>query len=144
MYIDIVECYAPPIARYLFKFNVTGKFQQTVWPRIHFVLNLRYNTFQQFMIDHWENPCDFFNRSGNTPVLDVIHKNFGHLLLWHACPIRPNDSFIIFDEEFCADDYSIDPEFPAGKYRFDITFSARDESFFILKFYFTLSELEKW
>lgn len=126
--------------------NVTGVFQQTVMPSIHFILNLRYNSFEKYMIDRWEDPCGYLNGTGYAPVFEILYDNFRHLLSWHACPFRKNQLFTILSERFAGHDYSIDPDFPAGKYRFDVLIASGHEKLFVMSMaiYFTLTDHGVW
>lgn len=145
-YMKLVHCYGRPIARYLFDLNVTATLKTTITPRIHFVLNYRYNSYEKYMIDRWEDPCKYFNGTGDALLFELLYSNLRDLLSWRTCPLRNNERFTILSREFSADDYSIDPEFPAGKYRFDVhlTYGYTESSILSLQFYFTLSNHEVW
>lgn len=143
---DIRQCYAKPIARNTFNINVTGVFHQTIMPRVKFVLNFRYNTFEKYMIDRWENPCVFFDGTGNAEVFTILYENFQNLVSLHACPYRRNETFTIVADRFEVDNYRTETLLPAGHYRLDIQIASSDDRIFVmlLEIFFEISDHRVW
>lgn len=143
---ELSNCYARPISRNTFNLNVTGLFRQTITPRVHFLLNYRFNSFQKYMIDRWEDPCGFFNGTGDAAVFRILYDDLRHIFSWHACPLRCNETFSMISERLAADNHLIDSIFPAGKYRFDVLIATDDHKLFVMlmEIFFIVSEHGVW
>lgn len=94
------NCYLRPVARNVYHINISITFRHDVQEvYCHIILHRRLATYHKFLIDRWENVCDYFagRNRGSTLVTTIIWENLkkqGNLTT-HACPYRANETISI-------------------------------------------------
>lgn len=134
------------IARNTFSINISNTLRNPIDNvHLHVVLFYKYNTFQKFLIDRWEDICGYFSGKVPSPVLDIIFSNtiqFSNIN--HTCPF--NGSMTFSAPRYKMDNFIIEPLLPAGKFRADVSFTegAKRNVVSHIKVFFAISDLRIW
>lgn len=118
-----------------------------IW--MHFNMYHRYTTWQKFLIDRWENLCDYLNGKRIAPVIEVLFKIFQkNSNINHTCPYREIEIILAQTiDRMILDDYLIAlPLLPSGDYRFELSIAEGkgENSIMLWKMYFTISDIRVW
>lgn len=135
-----------PVARgrynIFFKCDLTNPLKES---HVHLVLNYRYNIYRTFLVDRWEDCCEFSSGKSPSLMLDVLFKILGpYSNVNHTCPYT--ESIICSLMNYSSTDFIIEPLLPAGRYRFDadVAQSRNGTPFMAVKFYFSVSDYRIW
>lgn len=137
-----------PIASNVYKVNITMVLKvvlENVWVR--FVLYHKYQRYPKFLIDVWENGCDFLSGSSTSPMIKILIENSlraGVKLSFKLrCPF--SGTIIVAHDRLNVSGISI-PLFPAGRYRLDLMFATAKHQDPYVKFqtYVSISDLRVW
>lgn len=83
----------------------------------HGVLYYRYNTYQKYAIDLWEDLCGFLNDKAHFMMWIMSRlQHFSNLN--HTCPYT--GTVILKANNISVDKFRIEPLLPAGRYRLDL------------------------
>lgn len=108
---------------------------------IHTVFNYRYNTYQKYAIDLWENACSWVSGKGKSYILDwTVKKLLKNTNFNHPCPY--NGHTFININNISVSRLPLEPIMPAGRYRmdFNVTEGNRSNVLFISKIFFSISD----
>lgn len=94
-------------------------------------------TYQRFVIDLWENPCDWL-RGKRAFILDwTVGKALKYSNINHPCPYR--DQIYVKADNISMVDFPVEQLFPAGRYRVDINITDGTKKKLLVKSQFFLS-----
>lgn len=114
------RCEIKYISRHNLKIHLESTFDQpvkTIWA--HGILYYRYNTYQKYAIDLWEDMCGFFSGTAHSYFMVwLMSKMQNFTNLNHACPIT--GTVFLKVNNISANQFTIEPLLPAGRYRFDL------------------------
>lgn len=135
-------------ARNVYSYNYTAVLSRpmkTGW--WHVVLYYRYNTYTKFLVDRWENFCEFWEGASDSPLAELLVENVNRLGVktnfeWH-CPLSGT---ITIHHDNLNVSHIVWPLMPAGRYRLDATLAgAKNDKFYAeFQFYFQISDLRIW
>lgn len=121
-----------------FQINLTEPVHD-IW--VHTVFYHKYNTYQKFPIDLWENVCDWLAGKSKSYVLDwTIGRVRRFANLNHPCPYEGLVYLKI--NNVSIDKFPIEPLLPSGRYRMDVNFTEgnRKKTYVESKFFFSISD----
>lgn len=139
-----------PIAPNVLDVNISltmKKVPEEIWMRG--VLYYKYTMYQKFLIDVSMELCAFLNGTVGNPVGEVIWQNYLKLQknvvlnFKMQCPFNGTLNTLI--SPLNISDMNI-PLMPAGRYRFDIHYSAHKcgTVVMIIRYFFSISDLRVW
>lgn len=138
-----------PVARNVLRVNITTVLTGALtdfWGRG--TLYKKYNTYQKYLIDVRDDFCEFFKLGDSTkPLTKILLDNFGRLLHFDYqfhCPFGPG-LLTGWSKGVNFSDINV-PLMPAGRYRFDLLFTKKDErhKYFKFEMYFAISDIRVW
>lgn len=92
----------------------------SIW--VHTVVYYKYNTYQKYAIDLWEDFCGFLNKTANSYFVKFLFGNMmNYTNLNHPCPYF--GQFYVKVDNFSVDKFLIEQLVPAGRYRLDVNFT---------------------
>ena len=116
----IVHCDIKHISRRDMRVNLENSFEKpvtTAWA--HIVVYYKYNTYQKYAIDLWENLCGFLDQKAQSYFMAwAVSRVMNYTNLSHPCPYTEN--IVIKVNNISIDAIQIEPLMPAGRYRIDI------------------------
>lgn len=90
------KCLARPIAHNTYHLNISSTYRQKATRiEIHLVLYHRYNTYQKFLIDRWEDLCSFLNGSNSEMVLIAFYNPLLQYTNAHPSPNAANETYYL-------------------------------------------------
>lgn len=111
---DIIwnHCVARHISHHHVKFHIEGDFIvpiSSLW--VHTVVYYKYNTYQKYAIDLWEDFCGFLNKTANSYFVKFIFGNImNYTNLNYPCPYF--DRFYLKVDNFSIEKLLIEPLVP--------------------------------
>lgn len=134
------------VARNTFAINISNNLRHPIDNvQLHVVLYYRYNRYQKYLIDRWEDICGYFSGKVPSPILDIILKNTKQFSnVNHTCPYSGSMTFAA--KQFKMDNFIIEPLLPAGKFRADVSFTegAKRNTVSHIKVFFSISDHRVW
>lgn len=112
---------------------------------LHGVLNYRYNTYQKFLIDRWEDVCGYFADNKSSLLINLFMQIISNYTSFnHTCPFT-EDLFVLMTN-YSMNEIIVKPLLPAGQFRMDINFTEgeRKKSILGLQVYFKVSDYRIW
>ncbi|XP_031629087.1 uncharacterized protein LOC116344614 [Contarinia nasturtii] len=116
---------------------------------MHIVLYYKYNTYQRFAINLWEDACFWISHMKKSFFLDWTLKRFFNLPtninnitnINHPCPY---EGFVYVKiNNVSVDQFPFEQFIPSGRYRLDVDFTRHDKKtlYASAKLYFSVSDL---
>lgn len=143
------ECHFRPVAPNVFNMSagITLRYNVDLM-EVHMELYRRYNTYQKYLIDRWENMCDYLSgrNRGSTMVLLAVFNNFPEFVKsLKSCPFKMNDTLVLSLNNYNMGRVRL-PLLSAGQYRFACSFTAGKERSELTKYsvYFSISDHRVW
>lgn len=137
-----------PIGHNLYKFNTTMTLVHPIDDvEVHFELYHKYNRYEKFLINLWEDGCLHGSGTFTSPMDKLIMDNIKRLGFEMTsdmrCPLHGTLSTTV--DRFNASHLVI-PLLPAGRYRLDFTFTEgkKRNVYVAVQGYFTVSDLRVW
>lgn len=131
----IVHCDIKHISRRNVRVKIENSFEKpvtTAWA--HIVVYYRYNTYQKYAIDLWENLCGFLDKKASSYfMLWAVSRVLNYTNLNHSCPYKEN--IIIKINNMSIDVIQIEPLMPAGRYRLDINLTKISHTYNLKQIY---------
>lgn len=138
-----VECNLKRINRENFKINISLNLTsrlKDVW--IHGVAYYKYNHYQKFPIDLWEDLCGWLSGTSKSYLSDwFVKKLLKFSNLNHTCPYE-GTIFVKNDNISIKEIHNFEVFLPSGRYRFDINLTEgyHGREFSSMKLYITISD----
>lgn len=138
-----------PIAPNVFKMNLTVDLTQPLnktWVGI--VLYYKYNTYQKYLIDIWDEGCKYLNAGTHSPLADVLIFNalkFDFKFNFELrCP-AVSGKYSVTHEHLNVSQATI-PLLSSGRYRAEmwVAQSKGGRPFAVVKAYFSISDIRIW
>lgn len=130
------------VSRNHLRFDIVGNLSKPLhklWT--HVVFYYKYNTYQKYAIDLWENFCDWFTHKSKNWMLEwTLARLFNFTNINHPCPY--NGTVYIKVKNISVSQIPFEPLIPSGRYRMDIniTNENRQIPIFVGKLFFSVSD----
>lgn len=113
---------------------------------IRFDTLYRYNTYQKFPINLWENVCDYLAGRGRQYMINIMYDNFGQYITNHTCPFKANETLSFMVDKYYVNNFTFNYLVPSGDYRLNITYAVGAERNMLieLEFYYSVSDHRIW
>lgn len=137
------QCDVKRISRNYAKVNINITLKNPindVW--IHAVSYYKYNRFQKFPIDLWENLCLWLDGKSKSYILDwTTRPLLKYSNLNHSCPYT-GTVHVKADNISLGKLIAVEPYLPSGRFRMDINLTEGygKSAFFTSKFFFSISD----
>lgn len=139
----LVECDLKRISRNDFKINITINLLERVkdvW--IHGVAYYKYNHYQKFPIDLWEDLCGWLSGKSKSYILDwFVKKLLKFSNLNHTCPYE-GTIFVKNNNISYKEIQNFEVFLPSGRFRIDVNLTEgyHGRVFFMMKLYAKVSD----
>lgn len=125
------------------KVDVHGNLSETVhdaW--VNAVFYYKYDTYQKYAINLWENLCDWFSGKTQSHILDwTIGRVQRFTNVNHTCPYYEGYKYIQIDN-ISMEAFPLEPLMTAGRYRIDLSLTGENRSnvYFLGKLFISVSD----
>lgn len=145
-YISSHSCLVRPVARETFSVQSRAHLIRPINEiQANVRLYYRYNTYQKFLIDRWEDVCGYLSGKKPSLMIDVVSDYFyKYSNMNHTCPFEGD---IIYKcDRISSKDLLIRPLLPAGRFHFDTNFTHGKNREFIgnVQIFFSVSDHRVW
>lgn len=108
---------------------------------IHTIAYYKYNTYQKWAIDIWEDLCGWLSGTKRSYIMDwSVKKVLNYSNFDRPCPLEGN--LFLKLNNISMDKFPLEPLLPSGRYRFDVNLTDANKIDVVVmgKLFFTVSD----